>query len=394
MNYSIVEPPLPHAALTAQLNPILDQTQADRLFQATFQKDCGSDDLCQSQLEVYPTLQLQKEGKKIDQFISIEMKHFSKFDFLFAIDNEYNLILGQSKELLLNVTVVNEQESAYEAQLFIEHQQTVTYIQANVSKNQKHVICNRFNETVVACTLGNPMRRNGRAEVIIRFDPIGLDDAATQLMFKVFANTTSKQQIMRPADVLLVNVVKQAELRIGGWVHPEQVFYGGEVRGESAMKYIEDIGTPVQHSYQIQNHGPVRVPYLKVEINWPHQVANDKEKGKWLLYLADRILIEGASGECSENDINPLQLEKRPKVENVLADEPAEYMDYRSYRAKLNKSQVLLAESSEKRPTITKASSGSVLNRVRRDHAVILKAEPLIGADGKSRETVNMVSIS
>lgn len=293
------------------------------------------------------------------------------------------------------MTVVNEQESAYEAQLFIEHQQTVTYIQANVSKNHGHVICNRFNETIVACTLGNPLRHNARVEVLIRFDPIGLDDAVTQLRFSVFANTTSKQQILRVPNVLLVNVVKQTELRIGGWVHPEQVFYGGEIRGESAMKYIEDIGTPVQHSYQIQNHGPVRVPYLKVEIKWPHQVANDKEKGKWLLYLAERIGIEGATGECSSNDINPLGLEKRPKEDGLLAEnEPAEYMDYRSYMAKLNKSHSLLAESSEKQRTAmpTKGSSSSSLNRVRRDHAVILKAEPLIGADGKSRETVNMVS--
>lgn len=316
--------------------------------------------------------------------------------FLSLLDDEYNLVLGQSKELLLNVTVVNENESAYEAQLFIEHQQTVTYIQADVSKNHGHVICNRFNETVVACTLGNPLRRNARVEVMIRFDPIGLDDAVTQLRFNVFANTTSKQQIPRDSNVLLVNVVKQTELRIGGWVHPEQVFYGGDVRGESAMKYIEDIGTLVQHSYQIQNLGPSRVPYLKVEIKWPHQVANDKDKGKWLLYLAEQIGIEGVTGECSSNDINPLQLEKRPKEDGLLAEnEPAEYMDYRSYMAKLNKSHALIAESSEKqRPaaaTPTKGSSSSTLNRVRRDHAVILKAEPLIGADGKSRETVAMV---
>lgn len=307
-------------------------------------------------------------------------------------DDGYNLILGQSKELLLNVTVVNEQESAYEAQLFIEHQQTVTYIQANVSKNQGHVICNKFNETIVACTLGNPLKRNARVEVVIRFDPIGLDDAATQLLFKVFANTTSKQQIPREANILLVNVVKQTRLQITGWAHPEQVFYGGQVRGESAMKYIEDIGTPVQHSYQIQNYGPARVPYLKVQIQWPHQVANDKEKGKWLLYLAEQITIEGPEGKCSEIDTNPLKLDKRPKEEGIPINEPAEYIDYRSYMMK-NRSQSLIAESSEKRPSSTKQSSSSILNRVRRDHAVILKAEPLIGADGKSRETVNMVSL-
>lgn len=303
--------------------------------------------------------------------------------------------MGQSKELLLNVTVVNEQESAYEAQLFIEHQQTVTFIQANVSKNHGHVICNRFNETVVACTLGNPLRRNARVEVMIRFDPIGLDDAVTQLKFNVFANTTSKQQIPRESTILLVNVLKQTELRIGGWIYPpDQVFYGGDVRGESAMKYAEDIGTPVQHTYQIQNLGPSKVPYLKVEIKWPHQVANDKEKGKWLLYLAEPVSIEGVTGECSSNDINPLNLEKRPREDGLLADnEPAEYMDYRSYMSKLNKSHAVIAESSEKQRSITptKGSSSSSLNRVRRDHAVILKAEPLMGMDRKIRETVRMV---
>lgn len=293
------------------------------------------------------------------------------------------------------MAVVNEQESAYEAQLFIEHQQTVTFIQADVSKNHGHVICNRFNETVVACTLGNPMRHNVRVEVMIRFDPTSLDDAVTQLRFNVFANTTSTQQIPREPHLLLVNVIKQTELRIGGWVHPEQVFYGGDVRGESAMKYIEDIGLPVQHSYQIQNLGPSKVPYMKVEIKWPHQVANDKEKGKWLLYLAEQIGIEGVTGECSSSDINPLLLEKRPKEDGLLAEnEPAAYMDLRSMMAKLNKSHTIIAESSEKQRMATqeKGSASSSLNRVRRDHAVILKAEPLIGADGKSRETVNMVS--
>lgn len=59
LNYTIVESA--PSTLNA-LNPILDQTQADRSFQASFQKDCGDDDLCQSQLEVHAELELDKEG--------------------------------------------------------------------------------------------------------------------------------------------------------------------------------------------------------------------------------------------------------------------------------------------------------------------------------------------
>lgn len=71
LNYTIVESS--PSTLTA-LNPILDQTQADRSFEASFQKDCGTDDMCQSQLEVYAELELDKEGKLQKK---MEFLHFS-----------------------------------------------------------------------------------------------------------------------------------------------------------------------------------------------------------------------------------------------------------------------------------------------------------------------------
>lgn len=289
----------------------------------------------------------------------------------------------------MNVSLTNEQDSAYEAQLFIEHQPSVTYIAAS----KGNVICNSFNKTIVACTVGNPFKRNAIAQVMLRFDPVGLDDSERQLSFNVFANSTSKQITPREKTTLTVNVVKKAELSIRGWALPEQSFYGGDVRGESAMEYVEDIGNIVQHTYQIYNDGPWRVPFLNVKIQWPHQVGNDKEKGKWLLYLEDKIILEGAGGgECTTESINPIKLQKRPKLSDLSGDEPAELMDYRSYIRKLNKSQSVLAESSEKRAITEEKESGSVLNRVRRDHAVIIRAERLIDKDGKKTDVVNMVN--
>lgn len=58
----MVEGALPASGLNA-LNPILDQTEADRPFEASFQKDCGNDDVCESQLEVYAKLELKKESE-------------------------------------------------------------------------------------------------------------------------------------------------------------------------------------------------------------------------------------------------------------------------------------------------------------------------------------------
>lgn len=297
--------------------------------------------------------------------------------------------MGQSDELHLNVSVSNEQDSAYEAQLFVEHQPSVSYIAA--SKGQ--VICNRFNKTTVACTLGNPLKRNTIAHVMLRFDPTALDDSEPSLSFKIFANSTSKQIKPRKKTILTVNIVKRAELSIRGWALPEQSFYGGEIRGESGMDYVEDIGSMVQHTYQIYNDGPWRVPRLNIKILWPHQVANDKEKGKWLLYLEDKIVIENVGGgECLVDHINPLKLPKQPKL-SEFADEPAQLMDYRSFiAARHNKTQFLLGESSEKKATGNKYDSGNTLNRIKRDHAVVIRAERLIDKDGKKHDIVNMVN--
>lgn len=190
LNYTMVEKPLKSSGLI-ELNPILDQNQADRTFEASFQKDCGADDICESQLEVEATLGLEMEK-----------------------NGQYNFVLGKSDEIQLNVNVKNLADSAYEAQLFVTHQPSVTYIAASKGS----VICNQHNNTVVLCTLGNPLKRGAVAKTVLRFDPSGLEDSEPRMSFVVFANSTSKQMKPQPNIVLNTNVVKQAELIITGYV--------------------------------------------------------------------------------------------------------------------------------------------------------------------------------
>lgn len=74
---------------------------------------------------------------------------------------------------------------------------------------------------------------------------------------------------------------------------PEQVFYGGPIRGESAMIFKDDIGSKVVHTFQIYNAGPGKLKNLEVQVKWPFQVANNKPQGKWLLYLDEAPVVEG-----------------------------------------------------------------------------------------------------
>lgn len=71
---------------------------------------------------------------------------------------------------------------------------------------------------------------------------------------------------------------------------PEHVFYGGPVKDNSFVKYRDEIGSRVLHTYQVFNSGPWKVSGLQVHIEWPYQVSTSE---KWLLYLDEKPYIEG-----------------------------------------------------------------------------------------------------
>ncbi|XP_058978100.1 integrin alpha-PS1 isoform X2 [Musca domestica] len=378
LNYTLVETKLPDSGLKG-LNPILDQTQANIEFEGTFQKDCGDDDICESNLKLSAELDLNMENEN------------------------YALVLGEQEEIRVNVNVSNSADSAYETQLFIVHQKSVAYIAAIKTST---AICSRFNETVVACSLGNPMRRGTAAQVSIRFDPSGLELDERNLTFDIFANTTSKLVgSEKPAKKLDVRVIKRAELSLQGWARPEQSFYSGEMRLDSTMMTMEDIGSQVMHTYQIYNEGPWKAPKVQLTIYWPHQIQSEKDKrDKWLLYLEEMPIIDNVrQGECfvAPEYVNPLKLQSKSKT-NLIVDDlllgPAPYMmrplnkTQFAHRMYMEKSSY---SSSKQEVTNEESSIGGVLNRLRRDTLTrIIRPERFMDFRGdhknKKREIVEL----
>ena len=100
---------------------------------------------------------------------------------------------------------------------------------------------------------------------------------------------------------------RTAEVELMGSAEPDQVFYGGVIRGESSMLYEEDVGSVVVHSYVAANRGPWKVARMEVIIDWPYEAENNREHGKWLLYLLE-AQVQG-NGYCEIGDLtNPLKL--------------------------------------------------------------------------------------
>lgn len=117
--------------------------------------------------------------------------------------------------------------------------------------------------------------------------------------------------------------------------------------------------------------------------------------------MEERPIVEG-NGECTVSDelVNPLNLKKLEKMASLMASslttDPALLRTTRvnkshsfvEYREKTSQSEK--SSSSEKKSS----SDENILNRVRRDRSMIIRAEKLIDKDGKKTNIVSMVSFT
>lgn len=269
--------------------PILNQKEASRIFEARFLKNCGTNDICESDLHVDADLLLLKEnGVPV-------------------------LYLGE-EHVNLSVKVHNRGEPAYDAALYIMHPSALSYVGRKLVSAGQDVVDCVPHATHVKCELGNPLNQ-GMVEILLRFNARSDADTETSLKFTIKANTTSQEVSPQPDVNIDVTVVRVAELELRGATQPEQVWYGGAIVGAHAMKHFDEIGSKITHTYQVFNHGPWAVPYLDVVVSWPYEAENQQQHGKYLLYMTRAPQVAG-DGECfmEEGQVNPLGLTDRPSA--------------------------------------------------------------------------------
>lgn len=276
--------------------PILNQAEAKKKFQATFERDCGDDDICQSQLSVSPVLR----DKNMN-----ELGRTPNGDF-------YELELGSldGSELILEVEVASKLEPAYEAVLDVHFPEAVSYI--GLGEETKLNSPELKNDTWLKINVGNPLKGvvNGKphsTRVHLRFAPKrSMEDKL--ITFFLSANTSSEQEYDSSTFVHLV-IVRRAEVRVVGGGVPDKLHFGERVVGQSAMMELTEIGPQIVQKFMVINSGPSIVNILTVNIQWPFQVENGKPQGKWLLYLTEHPQVKNGGGMCtlpSEHSANPL----------------------------------------------------------------------------------------
>uniref|UniRef100_A0A8C6NFB9 Uncharacterized protein n=1 Tax=Melopsittacus undulatus TaxID=13146 RepID=A0A8C6NFB9_MELUD len=282
MNYSLVEKPRSFqlGPLSLDTFPVLNQDQSHEN-ETKFQKECGSDNKC------YSNLQLQSS---------------------FVTDQNQPLLNGTQvlqysrdvRKLHLSINITNvptnpaNGEDAHEALL------NVTVPASLLPSSVRPSGACTFAETVL-CELGNPFKRNQRAELIITFEAIGIMLDTREILVWLDLSTQSTQEDLEPVLArLLVDYSIQAPSHV-------QSHFSGSVLGESAMRGEQDVGSPLAFDFQVswgvgESLGALGTILLGFE--WPYEIPN----GKWLLYPTEILVNSNETCQPPGGVINPLNL--------------------------------------------------------------------------------------
>ncbi|XP_056144982.1 integrin alpha-6 isoform X2 [Lampris incognitus] len=284
---------LPH------LIPILDSSQPSSVVtEVNFLKEgCGSDNICQSNLHLQYTFYYKENNQDMFTPLPIEkgLPVFSLSD--------------QKRDLALRVTVSNQKgEDAHEAKLVGSFPDTLSYsgVRSQKKMREKQIICiANINGSHAECELGNPFKRDAEATFYIILNTLGISLDTTEIDIDLQLQTTSTQDKIANVKAK-AKVIIELALSVTGEASPPHVYFGGTVKGESAMKTEDEIGSLINYEFRITNLGKPLKSFgtASLHIQWPKENVD----GKWLLYLV-KITTTGLEEiSCSpESEISPVK---------------------------------------------------------------------------------------
>uniref|UniRef100_A0A8C2I8H9 Integrin, alpha 6b n=1 Tax=Cyprinus carpio TaxID=7962 RepID=A0A8C2I8H9_CYPCA len=284
-----------------KLLPILDSHQdSTTVTKVQFIKEgCGADNVCQSDLQLQYKFHTREPNRDI-------------FNPLPEEKGVPILSLSDQKDIALEIKVLNKGEDAYEAQLTSSFPKSLSYSDVHTESDDKTVTClANKNGSQADCELGNPLKKDAETTFYIILSTGGISLDTTEIEIDLKLKTTSNQKQLQAIKAKAI-VKIQLLLSLSGIAKPSQVFFTGEVKGESAMKLATDVGSPIDYEFRVTNLGKPLKSFgtASMNIQWPKH----NSQGKWLLYLMKMTSTGLDSFICSNQDeVNKLSL-KEPSV--------------------------------------------------------------------------------
>ncbi|KAG7501776.1 integrin alpha-6 isoform X1 [Solea senegalensis] len=276
-----------------QLMPILDSSQPSKeVIEVNFIKEgCGKDHICRSNVRMEYKLYYKQNNMHTPLTVKNNMPVFH--------------LNYERKYLALRVTVNNRNgDDAYEAKLVATFPDTVSYSGVRSHQTVPIICIANQNGSQADCELGNPFKRDSETTFYIILSTVDMTLDTTEIEIDLQLQTTSVQNIA-PVKVK-ARVMIELPLTVSGEARPNQVSFGGVVKGESAMKTEEEIGSLINYNFRIHNLWKSLTPSVKasLRIQWP----KFNKDGKWLLYLVKITATGREDIQCSpESEINSLK---------------------------------------------------------------------------------------
>ncbi|XP_060783229.1 integrin alpha-6 [Neoarius graeffei] len=270
------------------LQPVLNDLQPqESTAKFTFlNPGCGSDNICQS------NLQLRYNFCTKD-------RHQDSCSPL-ARENGMAVISPGAGNTALEITITNHGgDDAHLAQLVATFPESLP-LSSVILKQDSKVQCDvDGHKTRVECDLGNPVKRNAEETFYLLLNTDRLTPSITDVNVTLNLQTISVQNISE--IVAEARVFFELYLKVFGLAKPSQVYYREVEENKS-----HEIGEPVQYEFTISNMGRPLKSFASVTLNiqWP----KENKEGKWLLYL---LQITGPNNQiiaCSPaSEINSLK---------------------------------------------------------------------------------------
>uniref|UniRef100_A0A8C1CKB0 Integrin, alpha 6b n=1 Tax=Cyprinus carpio carpio TaxID=630221 RepID=A0A8C1CKB0_CYPCA len=292
------------------LLPILDKNQEVQFIK----EGCGTDFVCNSDLR----LQYKFHTREPNTYI---------FHPLPEEKGAPILSLSDQKDIALEIKVENKGEDAYEAQLSSSFPKSLSYskfLSAPESLQDKPFSCQaNQNGSQAECEIGNPFKKDAETTFYFILSTGGISLDTTEIEIDLVLKTTSNQTQL-PRIKAKATVKIQLLLSLSGIAKPSQVYFTGEVKGESAMKLATDVGSPIDYEFRVTNLGKPLKSFgtASMVIQWPKH----NSQGKWLLYLMKMTSSGLDSFSCTnQNEVNKLGLKEpsESRTKREIGETPA-----------------------------------------------------------------------
>ncbi|XP_068266112.1 integrin alpha-7 isoform X2 [Nyctibius grandis] len=313
------------AALPPLLPVLSPQQPSSHRTEVHFLKQgCGDDKICQSNLQ----LRAQFCARLGDtEFLPLPR----------GADGTAIFAMSDQKDVALEIHVTNlpsdpaepqrDGDDAHEATLTATFPPELPYSALRPydgrAPSDKAVLClANQNGSRVECELGNPLKRGAQVRFFLILSTVGITLQTTDLAVELALSTISEQPGLEPV-VARARVVIELPLSVTGVAVPPRLFFGGVVRGESAMRRESHVGSAVRFEVTVSNRGQSlkTLGSAFLTLLWPHEIGN----GKWLLYPLHLELAAPPGGRraaCTP-PANPLSLALESPGDADPAEAPA-----------------------------------------------------------------------